>query len=394
MKSHPVIFHGSENSLDRDAYVIIPSPMSNQDSKELCQQYPALNANLVCVNNGQVSWCYKGTTDECNNSILATYKLHDQLYKNPVTKPMERDYATKFLRTIRGLLSYNSRTNHRSNVKPALKTDNLFEKIDVLKNIDLRAINDFGKKDTNINAYKFFAFQLGQARALLEDNVEFFTKNKVANYYPKLSPYIERKENANLDNLQAFFEDFCDFSLNNVKQVEKHDLFASFFNGKKQVFNVKTEEILKPVVVFDIDNTLMDETHRAHLRDSEQWDDYFDLCHLDKPIHHIIDLTHHYKERGYEVWVMSGRSENVWDKTVQSLKEHNVAFDVLKLRGKDNFMPDHVLKPAWARNLIGLERIDFVYDDQPKVIEGFEKKGLNVVDVTQLSGSKNSIKNN
>lgn len=158
MKSHPVIFHGSENSLDRDAYVIIPSPMSNQDSKELCQQYPALNANLVCVNNGQVSWCYKGTTDECNNSILATYKLHDQLYKNPVTKPMERDYATKLLRTIRGLLSYNSRTNHRTNVKPALKTDNLFEKIDVLKNIDLRAINDFGKKTPILMLINFLHF--------------------------------------------------------------------------------------------------------------------------------------------------------------------------------------------------------------------------------------------
>jgi hypothetical protein len=61
MKSHPVIFHGSENSLDRDAYVIVPEPMAIQEAKSLCEQYPALNANIITVDNGQVSWCYKGT---------------------------------------------------------------------------------------------------------------------------------------------------------------------------------------------------------------------------------------------------------------------------------------------------------------------------------------------
>ena len=176
MRSYPVIFHGSENSLDRDAYVIVPEPMSIQDAKSLCEQYPALNANIITVDNGQVSWCYKGTVDECNNSILDTYKLHQQIHKNPVDRTMERDYATKFLRTIRGLLSYNSRTEHRAFVKSALRSNDLYEKLEVLKNIDLTEIKDFGKKDTNINAYKFFAFQLGQSRALLEDNVELFTK--------------------------------------------------------------------------------------------------------------------------------------------------------------------------------------------------------------------------
>jgi len=392
MKSYPVIFHGSENSLDRDAYVVVPEPMAIQEAKSLCEQYPALNANIITVDNGQVSWCYKGTIDECNNSILATYKLHQQIYKNPVDSPMERDYATKFLRTIRGLLSYNSRTEHRAPVKSALRSNDLYEKLDVLKNIDLTKIDDFGKKDTNVNAYKFFAFQLGQSRALLEDNVELFTKNKVSNYYPELASFLERRENSDPKKLQSFFQDFCDFCFENTKKVEKHDLYASFFNGKKQVFHTKTEKILPPVVIFDLDNTLFDETHRSHLRESEQWDDYFNLCHLDTPIEHVIQLTHDYKQKGYEIWIMSGRSENVLDKTIQSLENHKVAYDNIKLRAEDNFMPDYVLKPAWARNLVGLERIEAVYDDQPEVIKGFKKKNLNVIDVTTLSKKKDALK--
>ena len=149
---------------------------------------------------------------------------------------------------------------------------------------------------------------------------------------------------------------------------------------------------MPPVVIFDLDNTLFDETHRSHLREAEQWENYFDLCHLDAPIEHVIQLTHDYKQKGYEIWIMSGRSENVLDKTIQSLENHKVAYDNIKLRAEDNFMPDYVLKPAWARNLVGLERIEAVYDDQPEVIKGFKKKNLNVIDVTTLSKKKDALK--
>ena len=273
-------------------------------------------------------------------------------------------------------------------VKKALKIPNFEEKLNVLKAIDLRKIDNFGKKETSINSHKFFAFQLGQTRALLEDNIELFTKNAVAQYYPELAPYLARKENANLNNLQLFFHEFCDFSLKNIKKVDKHDLYFSCFHEKRQVFDAKKEIVLPKVVIFDIDNTLMDETHRAHLREENKWTEYFDECHLDTPIQHIVKLTHEYRDKGYDVWVLSGRSEDVLEKTIASLNEHNVYYDHIKLRATDNFLPDYVLKPAWARSLIGLERIEIVFDDQDKVLEGFKKKGLNVVDVKEITKNK------
>jgi hypothetical protein len=84
MKDYPIIIHGSENSLDVDAYVLVPQALGFKEAKSLCDSFKQINANLLYVENGQVSWCYKGTIDECNNSILATYSLHHQQFANPI----------------------------------------------------------------------------------------------------------------------------------------------------------------------------------------------------------------------------------------------------------------------------------------------------------------------
>lgn len=385
--TYPTIIHGSENSLDRDAYIIIPNEISFKEAKALCDSRKDINANVLVIEEGKVAWCYKGTKDECNNSILATYNLHEQEFACPVTQYAERDYGLKMLRTIRGLLSYTSRTDLRVEVKKALVSDNLDYKLEVLGKIDLNTIKDF-EKSTPIETYKFFAFQLGQTLALLQDNVELFTKNAVSQYYPQLAPYLQRVESSTID-LQKFLSKFHEFVSNSYSQVYKQPLYVTVFHGKKEILDCKKEIMLPPVVVFDIDGTLMDETHRQQLREDKKWEAYFDLCHLDKPISHIVNLTKDYKKQGYEIWVMSGRSISCEDKTIQSLNEHGVVYDKLKLRGKDVFIPDHVLKPAWIGKYIGHERVEVIYDDSDDVIEGFRNKGLNVIDVKTLNQSSN-----
>ena len=51
-----IIHHGSEDSLDKDIYVVIEEPILNlQECKVLCESYKGYNANLICIENGQVS---------------------------------------------------------------------------------------------------------------------------------------------------------------------------------------------------------------------------------------------------------------------------------------------------------------------------------------------------
>lgn len=377
------ITHGSENSLDKDVYVIIPHSLIMKEAKKLCDSYKNINANLITVENGKVQWVYKGTVDECNNSIMATYHLHKQDIECPVTEKAQRSYALKMLRTVRGLLSYVSRTEHREVVKAALVSSKMDEKIAALKKINLNTIADF-EKSPIIETYKFFAFQMGQTLALLEDNVELFTKNSVAQYYPELSEYLARKETSPA-KLQTFFEKFVSFVEKSYQPVQTKEIFYSTFHGNKEVFDARKESVLPPVVIFDIDGTLMNEEHRAEHRDKKDWATYFSLCGLDTPIQNIVDLTKEYKDKGYEVWIMSGRSVTTQKDTLESFQKAGVVFDHIKLRSEGNFIPDYVIKPAWAKNLIGLERIEAVYDDMPKVIAAFRKYGLNVIDVTEMN---------
>lgn len=379
---HSIIFHGSENSLDTDAYVLVDSPMSFKDAKLLCDSFKNINANLLHIEDGVVAWCYKGTVDECNNSILATYTLHEQEYPCPVTRKLERSYALKMMRTVRGLLSYFSRTEHREIVKKALRSSKMDEKIAVLRKIDIQSVKEF-EKNSLIEVYKFLAFQLGQTYALLKDDKELFTKNEVSDYYPSLKVYLDRQD-ADSSDLAAMWDEFVEFIRFSYKNVEKQELICTRFHGRKEVADCKAEIVLPPVVVFDLDGTLMDEVHRSHLREAKLHEEYFMACDLDTPIPHIVKLTHEYHEKGYEVWLMSGRSEICEEKTIASMREHNVYFDKMKLRAKDNFTPDFVLKPAWISKYIGLERVDYVYDDTDAVIAGFRKKGLNVIDVKLL----------
>lgn len=386
--NYPIIIHGSENSLDIDAYVLLPQSIEFKEAKKLCDSYSQINANLLVVTDGMVSWCYKGTKDECNNSILATYALHKQNFESPITQKAERGYGLKMLRTVRGLLSYASRTDLRKEVKQSLVSDDLSFRIEILRKIDLNIIKDF-EKSSLVETYKFFAFQMGQSLSLLQDNVELFTKNSVAQYYPKLKPYLDRDIDASPADLQDFLTSFADFVSQSYTKVDKHALYCTKFHGVTEVLDCKAEKVLPRVAVFDIDGTLMDETHRKEFRETKQWDKYFELCHLDTPIEHIVDLTKDYKTKGYEVWLMSGRSESVMEKTLESMKKHGVMFDKIKLRGEGNFIPDYVIKPAWISKYIGLERVEIVFEDTDKVIEGFRKKGLNVIDVKTYTPASN-----
>ena len=387
--THPIIIHGSENSLDIDAYLLVEKELSNQDAKKICEQYSQINANLLLIENGQVKWCYKGTRDECNNSILATYHLHKQVHPCPIEQEMPRAYGLKLARTLRGLLSYVSRTEHRTDVKKALTSSSLDFKLEVLNKINLTQIEDF-EKSSKVETYKFFAFQIGQTLALLKDNRQLFTKNTVAQEYPDLKDYLDRKE-SDAVKLQKFYTEFLNFVSLSLKKVDQQELYVFNFHGKKEVIDFKKESTLAPVVIFDIDGTLMDESHRAHLREAKDWEKYFDACDLDSPITHAIDLLKSYKEKGYEVWLMSGRGEACLEKTKQSMQEHGVPYDHIKLRSKNVFIPDYVLKPAWVAKYIGLERVEAVYDDQARVLEGFAKKGLNAIDINAIA-TKKSLK--
>jgi len=174
-----------------------------------------LNINLCTVatvdDKTHIDWVFKGTPDECNNSVFTTYGFHKDLQQHPcfINMTMDRNVTIKIVRSTRatiGLFSRSSLNDEsiRSAVKAALttKTHQLRERIKIMRTLDFEHIT-LPKKAVPVNVWKTVAFQIGQTMALLETD-EVFSKYGVAQKYPSLTCYLRRDVDADLESLTEF----------------------------------------------------------------------------------------------------------------------------------------------------------------------------------------------
>ncbi len=204
---------GSKSSQDMDCMCFVDEIPSTQESHELCSLYDAeigritgtdreVNSNLAIVKDGIIVETFKGTTEECNNSLMFTYELHTQYHPQQILHFVERDVELKVLRTCRVILSFWSRSTYRKDIKEALRGD-VYKKMEVINKINATEIKDLQKNVDFTDYLKVMAFQLGQTLALLEGQ-ELYTKEDIAEYYPDLEKYLMREE---VDSLQVI-EDY------------------------------------------------------------------------------------------------------------------------------------------------------------------------------------------
>lgn len=211
--THPFVVFGSFDSEDTDILVVVDEPIESiQQCRELCDTYLPLDANLATVNNGELTWVFKGTIDEVNNSVLETYYDLNQLYSCPVNTRKFRDKQLKVKRCVRGLLSMCSRTQHREQIKLALKYGSLHEQLKILELISFKDIvenskdreNSFPKKKSNKEVFKFIAFQLAQTIMLLIKDIEIFTKQEACEYFEDLRYFIYREDTDKVQILDKY----------------------------------------------------------------------------------------------------------------------------------------------------------------------------------------------
>lgn len=197
---------GSEDSLDYDVMVFVDEiPEIIDHSHTLCKMYNAelskvltdkpLNCNLAIVEDGFIVKVFKGTPDEVNNALFYTYDFHTQYHPLVVKAPIVREYDMKILRAYRNILSFFSRSELRTIIKPALRGD-LRAKIPVMKMIDFETMKEFpGKKESIKDIYKVMAFQFGQLFSLVDGfEKDSYTKSGIIQNYPDLAPMLLRQE--------------------------------------------------------------------------------------------------------------------------------------------------------------------------------------------------------
>ena len=105
--------HGSGDSTDTDVVYVVDALPDKAECKRFCSESPVENRNLITIKDDVVSEVYKGTADEVNNALLATYSLHEQSYPLLVTRAVERIVPLKYVRGIRIILSHLTRSQYR-----------------------------------------------------------------------------------------------------------------------------------------------------------------------------------------------------------------------------------------------------------------------------------------
>lgn len=145
-----------------------------------------------------------------------------------------------------------------------------------------------------------------------------------------------------------------------------------------------TTDIPKRNVIFDLDGTLALIDHRRHLVESPNpdWDLFFASCVDDAPNEPIIEVAQSLTERGYDIHVLSGRSDAVAEATIEWLNKHRITRRSLLMRPAGDYTPDDELKVRFIESL-GLTPANTlcVFDDRDKVVAMWRRLGFACVQV-------------
>lgn len=143
---------------------------------------------------------------------------------------------------------------------------------------------------------------------------------------------------------------------------------------------------MKNTVIFDLDGTLCDITHRLHFiqRDKKDWDQFYLHCVFDEPKKEIIHLFHSLQNNPpVELYIVSGRNDKVKKETLNWLNKYKIYPDKLIMRPEGDYTPDDQLKRSWLiSGLLGIKQnILFCVDDRQRVVDMWRKEGLTCLQV-------------
>lgn len=141
---------------------------------------------------------------------------------------------------------------------------------------------------------------------------------------------------------------------------------------------------MKPLYIFDLDGTLALNEHRQHhledKKDPDRWRKFFAACSDDLPNMPVITTLHRLMLTS-EIWIWSGRSDEVRQETIRWIVGHTLlmSHDVkLWMREKGDHTPDEVLKGQWFDEMSPEDkrRLVAVFDDRDKVVAMWRSKGI------------------
>lgn len=149
---------------------------------------------------------------------------------------------------------------------------------------------------------------------------------------------------------------------------------------KELIKSVKTIVDNNKIVIFDIDGTLSDPSHRIHFitqQNPKDWDSFYNECEKDSPIYPIIRIAQLFNSFGFPIYLFTGRDIITKEKTEKWLLNNKIYYDLLKMRPHGNYRPDHELKLEWFNELrLKPKDILCVFEDRSRVVKEWRDLGI------------------
>lgn len=168
--------------------------------------------------------------------------------------------------------------------------------------------------------------------------------------------------------------------LDAVAEAERFGALAISYNPAH-----RGNKIRKDTILVDLDGTISNAEHRVHLVRSRppNWDLFFKKCVDDLPNVWCIELMKAMKAAGYNVVIVSARSDMVLEETKQWLSKYGLGdIELHMVRKGNDTTEDSLLKSKWLSQF-GKDRVLFVVDDRDKVCKMWVREGLQVLNCGQ-----------
>jgi hypothetical protein len=149
---------------------------------------------------------------------------------------------------------------------------------------------------------------------------------------------------------------------------------------------------MRPLYIFDLDGTLALIQHRRHFveGDLKDWKAFYAACDTDEPNEPVIATMERLRHAGADVWIFSGRSDEVRDKTVAWLAQHtsfmNAELELaLQMRAASDYTADDVLKKKWLDRMLldDRQRLVAAFDDRDRVVAMWRAAGVTCFQVAE-----------
>ena len=148
---------------------------------------------------------------------------------------------------------------------------------------------------------------------------------------------------------------------------------------------------MKNTIIFDLDGTLalIDKRREVSTKPNGKldWGKFFNSTNikLDEPNLPVIKMAQLFAEQGFNIVILSGRSNKTETATRSWLSKNKVPFNKLIMRDSetDHFTPDWVLKKNMLDENLDINDVFLVVDDRDRVVKLWRSLGLTTFQVAE-----------